>query len=208
MTNVPTGPLVSIIVPAHSEENNISDCLDSLLKLEYPPDGYEIIIVDDGSTDNTARIVREYEERYPNITLLTKPAGGKGSAVNLGSLQAHGKYISVIDSDTLPGGNYLVEMERCFAEDETVDVVTGRLYFANSKTMKTDTKTEAMVMAIMNKFIEAFIKRDLDSILALFTPDPDVVNIGTGVDERHIGLTGSKPSLNAISHSPRTHQYS
>ena len=61
--------------------------------------------------------------------------------------------------------------------------------------MKADAKTEAAVMAVMNKFIEAFEKRDLDSGLALFAPDPDVVFIGTGGDEKCIGLAEIKAEL-------------
>jgi uncharacterized protein (TIGR02246 family) len=56
------------------------------------------------------------------------------------------------------------------------------------KTMKADAKTEAEVMKVLNRFIEAFNKRDLDSGLELFAPDPDVVFIGTGGDEKSVGL--------------------
>ena len=61
--------------------------------------------------------------------------------------------------------------------------------------MKADPKTEAAVIAVMNKLIEAFEKRDLDSGLALFAPDPDVVFIGTGGDEKCIGLAEIKAEL-------------
>jgi len=61
--------------------------------------------------------------------------------------------------------------------------------------MKADTKTEAAVMAVMNQLIEAFTKRDLDGALALFAPDPDVVFIGSGVDEKCIGLAEVKAEL-------------
>ena len=54
--------------------------------------------------------------------------------------------------------------------------------------MKADPKTEAAAMKVMNQLIEAFTKRDLDGALALFAPDPDVVFIGSGADERCIGL--------------------
>lgn len=58
--------------------------------------------------------------------------------------------------------------------------------------MRADTKTEAAVMAVVNQLIEAFTKRDLDGALALFAPDPDVVFIGSGVDEKCIGLAEVK----------------
>ncbi len=61
--------------------------------------------------------------------------------------------------------------------------------------MKADPKTESAVMSLMKQFIEAFNKRDLDGGLALFAPDPDVVFIGTGGDEKCIGLAEIKAEL-------------
>ncbi len=58
--------------------------------------------------------------------------------------------------------------------------------------MKADPKTEAAVMNVMNQLIEAYAKRDLDAALALFAPDPDLVTIGTGRDEKRIGLAERK----------------
>jgi len=58
--------------------------------------------------------------------------------------------------------------------------------------MKADPKTEATVMNVVNQFTEAFAKRDLDAMLALYAPDPDVVVIGTGGDEKRIGLAEIK----------------
>ncbi len=61
--------------------------------------------------------------------------------------------------------------------------------------MKADAKTEAEVMAVLNQLIEAYKKQDLDGILALYAPDPDVVTIGTGVDEKRIGLVEKRAQL-------------
>jgi len=58
--------------------------------------------------------------------------------------------------------------------------------------VKADPKTEAAVMNVMNQFSEAFAKRDLDALLALYAPDPDMVVIGTGGDEKCIGLAEVK----------------
>lgn len=54
--------------------------------------------------------------------------------------------------------------------------------------MKADAKTEAAVMSIMNRLFEAYMSRDMDSVLSCHTPDPDLVAIGTGVDEKSLGL--------------------
>jgi len=58
--------------------------------------------------------------------------------------------------------------------------------------MKADPKTEAAVMNVLKQYVEAYAKRDLDGLLVLFAPDPDVVTIGTGVDEKRIGLAEKK----------------
>lgn len=61
--------------------------------------------------------------------------------------------------------------------------------------MKSDAKTEAEVMAVINRYNEAYAKRDVDGVLALFAPDPDVVIIGTGQDEKRIGLAEMRAQL-------------
>ena len=61
--------------------------------------------------------------------------------------------------------------------------------------MRADAKTEAMVMVVLNQLIEAYKKKDLDGALALYAPDPDVVTISTGVDEKRVGLVERKAQL-------------
>ena len=97
-------PHVSIIIPARDEEENISDCLDSLLKQDYP--NLEIIVVNDSSIDRTENVIKEYQKRYPkkiiSITLKSKPEDwiGKNWACYLGYLKSTGKILMFIDADT------------------------------------------------------------------------------------------------------------
>src|SRR3990167_6631377 len=65
-----TGPKVSVMVPARNEENNIAACLDSLLKQHYQ--NYEIIVLDDNSTDRTWRILLDYQKRHPDLLKIIK----------------------------------------------------------------------------------------------------------------------------------------
>ena len=89
--------LLSIAIPCYNSAGYMRKCIDSLL-----PGGedVEIIIVNDGSSDNTPDIAEEYRERFPGIIkVVNKENGGHGSAVNAGLEQARGLYFKVVDSD-------------------------------------------------------------------------------------------------------------
>lgn len=89
--------LLSIVVPSYNSQDYLHHCLDTLVQGGQE---VEVIVVDDGSTDNTAEIAREYCRRYPEIVRLEqKENGGHGSAVNRGLEVAVGKYFKVVDSD-------------------------------------------------------------------------------------------------------------
>ncbi|MBR1456804.1 MAG: glycosyltransferase [Oscillospiraceae bacterium] len=89
---------LSIIVPIYNVEKYLAACLDSLL---YPElDGYEIIAVNDGSTDASGEIAGQYAARYPSlIRTVTTPNGGLGQARNVGLELASGEYVMFVDSD-------------------------------------------------------------------------------------------------------------
>lgn len=99
-------PRVSIIVPARNEERNIRRCVTSLLEQEYP--AFEVIVVDDDSSDGTARILAEIAQTHPQrarlrvLRLCELPAGwaGKPHALHSGAQQAEGDYLLFTDADT------------------------------------------------------------------------------------------------------------
>ena len=91
--------LLTITIPVYNTEKYIKRCLDSLLVKEII-DELEIILVNDGSTDNSIEILNDYQRKYPkSIIVIDKPNGGHGSTVNAGLKKATGKYFKVIDSD-------------------------------------------------------------------------------------------------------------
>jgi len=91
--------ILSFIIPAYNAENYIGKCVDSLLGQKCFED-IEILVVNDGSTDNTEKIINSYVEKYgTNIRILNKKNGGHGSAINLGVQNIVGKYFRVIDAD-------------------------------------------------------------------------------------------------------------
>lgn len=91
---------LSIIVPAYNEEKRLPNSLPQIIKFvrdqDYP---IEVIVVDDGSTDRTAEIVKELQKEAAFVSLIQVEHGGKGHAVKAGMMQAKGEYLFLCDSD-------------------------------------------------------------------------------------------------------------
>jgi glycosyltransferase involved in cell wall biosynthesis len=88
----------SIIIPMYNASAYIAGCLDSLLHQTVPRDAYEVIVVDDASTDGSAELVRA---RYPGVRLIQTPANlGFAGAANLGAREARGKWVVFLNADT------------------------------------------------------------------------------------------------------------
>ena len=88
---------VSVIVPVYNSEKYIKKCLDSLINQSLKD--IEIILIDDGSTDNSLEIIKKYSNKYPNIKYKTKENEGQAVARNVGIDMATGEFISFVDSD-------------------------------------------------------------------------------------------------------------
>ncbi len=127
-------PLVSIIVPAYNEEVNAVGSLNNLLKTDYP--NFEIIFVDDGSKDATFEKVNTAFKDHPKMRVLTKPNGGKASALNYGILQSTAEFVVCIDADTKLLPNAVSLLMRHFdqqpgAEENTTGAVAGNVKVGN-----------------------------------------------------------------------------
>ena len=114
---------LSFIIPVYNVEKYIARCLDSVVTQNISPEDYEIIVVNDGSPDNSADIVRDYTNRYENIILVEKENGGLSSARNYGIEYCKGKYIWMIDSDDTIQENCLKELLQ-YAEANNLDFVS------------------------------------------------------------------------------------
>ncbi|MHB8652011.1 MAG: glycosyltransferase family 2 protein [Minisyncoccota bacterium] len=115
-------PRVSVIVPCWNEEKTIAGTIDSLLALDYPAPLLEIIVVDDGSTDGTAAILKRYALQNPQVTILTKENGGKHTALNLGIQHASGDIIGCLDADSFVNPEALHEVIKYFEDPKTMAV--------------------------------------------------------------------------------------
>jgi glycosyltransferase involved in cell wall biosynthesis len=110
------GPCVfSIIIPAFNEEKMIGRCLDSIARLDYPKDAFEVIVVDNGSTDQTVEIARSFGGRLA-ISVLVRPRVYISALRNAGASAAKGRIFAFLDADMLVPPDWLRQAETIFAQ--------------------------------------------------------------------------------------------
>lgn len=122
---------ISVIIPAYNAEKYLAKTLDSVVSQTLPLSEYEIIIVNDGSSDHTEDILNKYSNLYSNIIVINKENGGPSSARNAGLDIAHGEYIYFFDADDLLINTAL---ENLFsrAQEENADLVIGKYDVLNT----------------------------------------------------------------------------
>ncbi len=98
-----TLPTFSVVIPAHNEESTIINCVNSVANSDYPIYKLQIIVADDGSTDDTAKLLIQYQQENGHIPLkvITQPNAGKAHALNNAMANyATGKLIMCLDADS------------------------------------------------------------------------------------------------------------
>ena len=121
--------LLSICIPSYNVERYLSRCITSLV--DYDMAGYtEILVIDDGSVDNTAIIGKEFEKRYPGIVYLhSKENGGHGSTINYAMKIAKGKYFRVVDGDDWVDSRKLGELlKNILTKNIDADVISSNYH--------------------------------------------------------------------------------
>jgi cellulose synthase/poly-beta-1,6-N-acetylglucosamine synthase-like glycosyltransferase len=172
-------PPLSIIIPTFNEQHTIKKCIQSIISQNYP--NLKIIIVNDGSTDNTGNIVKQFVNK--NIRYIATENKGKASALNTGLKYVKTKFVGFIDSDTYLSENALKNMVGHLNQKTAGVIATIRPHSANS-IMETIQKIEYMVTAFTRKLM-AFV----DALY--FTPafaiyKTDVIKKIGGFDEGNI----------------------
>ena len=133
-------PKVSVIVPVYNVEKYIDKCLESLVNQTLKD--IEIIIVNDGSTDNSIKIVEEYKEKYKNkIIYLEKENGGLSDARNYGIQYAKGEYIAFLDSDDYVDRKMYEKLYNKAIENNS-DIVECDFYWKYTNKLILDTRNE------------------------------------------------------------------
>lgn len=130
-------PFVSIMVPAHNEGIVIVKTVEALLRLNYPHDRYEIIVINDNSSDNSADLLQGIQLKHPErlLTIINTDGitGGKGksNALNLGFKQAQGELIAIYDADNTPERNALQYLVAELTHDPSLGAVVGKFRTRN-----------------------------------------------------------------------------
>jgi glycosyltransferase involved in cell wall biosynthesis len=161
---------VSIIIPVYNCEKYIIKAIDSALDQSYK--NYEIIVVDDGSTDNTLNLITKYD----NITVLIKPNGGTASALNCGIRASKGNWIKWLSADDILYSRYLEVMMKCAINPDVI-------YYCNYERVMSDETT-------INHFIEPPIrdfksnKEQFDELMSYFYANGSSSLIHKSVFER------------------------
>lgn len=126
--------LISIIVPIYNVENYLQECLESILKQTYK--NFEVLLVDDGSTDNSANICKLYVEKDKRFKYFFKENGGLSSARNFGISNSKGEFLSFVDSDDIISNDFLETLYNNMINNEVKLSIVGYCNYYNNGTTK------------------------------------------------------------------------
>ena len=124
-------PEFSIVVPIYNVEGYLKKCLDSILNQTFVD--YEIILVNDGSTDKSLSIIKEYMSKYPDIKLINQENKGLSEARNAGLKEARGNYVLFVDSDDFIDKDLLLNLNDSIINNP--DLVRFQLRVVSDKTI-------------------------------------------------------------------------
>lgn len=113
--------LVSVVMPTYNDEPYLKKAIDDILKQSYK--NFELLIVNDGSTDNTCDILKEYEKKDRRIKVFNKENGGTGSALNLGFDNANGEFGTWVSSDDEKNPDFIESLVECLKRNRDVEFV-------------------------------------------------------------------------------------
>ncbi len=158
-------PGVTIIVPCWNEEETINKTVKSLLNLNYPKDKLKLLLVDDGSTDNTLNVLKKFE-KYSNVKIFHKENGGKHTALNLGIDNTETEFVGCLDADSVAHSESLVRIMSYFENNKEVMAVSPSIIVDNAKNFIQKAQRMEYYMAV-------YVKKMLGILGAIHvTPGP------------------------------------
>jgi len=139
-------PSMTVVVPAYNEEGYVSRTIASLLEADYPEGKKQIVVVDDGSTDDTYEEAQQYES--DTVTVVSKENGGKYSALNYGLLFSDTEIIVTVDADSIVETAALRDIVAPFEADPDVGAVASNVKIFNRDSLVTNCQTLEYVFGI------------------------------------------------------------
>lgn len=161
---------VSVIIPVFNSEKYIEECIESVYVQSFT--NYELIVVDDGSTDNSINVINSIKCKHPNMQVINKKNGGPGSARNVGLKASRGEYIYYLDSDDVLESNMLEICISKMKEHNTDLLVFQARIFGEIKGKDTNQYIYSGWCEDINKTItgDVFIEKYYRKIPLLNTP--------------------------------------
>ena len=149
-------PAVTIIMPIFNEEETVSKSINSLLNLNYPKDKVKILLVDDGSTDDTPNVLHKFAN-YPNIKIFHKKNGGKYTALNLGLEHLETDFVGGLDADSYVDKEALVRIMSCFEKDLSIMAVAPSVVVHNPRNFVQNAQNTEYNMGVYFKKMLGFL---------------------------------------------------
>jgi glycosyltransferase involved in cell wall biosynthesis len=125
----------TIVVPMFNEEDNVKKTATEIAKAMKGQEDWELILVDDGSTDQTLKVAKQLAQESKNICVVAHPKNyGRGKALRTGFAQAKGDFVATLDADLSYHPDYIPKMIEILQNEPDVDIVVGSPYMAGGKT--------------------------------------------------------------------------
>ncbi|NDV42742.1 glycosyltransferase family 2 protein [Flagellimonas sediminis] len=143
---------LSIIIPAYNSEAYIENCLSSILNQKLPKERYEVIVVNDGSTDATKEIVEDIAKQFGNINLINQENKGLGGARNIGFDISTGRYVYFLDADDYVASNTLGKLiDIALAHDLDILGFRSKKVMDGKASLSENIESEAPVIVITGR---------------------------------------------------------
>lgn len=155
--NFKMNKLISVIVPVYNSEKTIERCVNSLAA--QTDENFEVILINDGSTDKTEEILKDFCRKNKHFKLISKKNGGAAAARNTGIDKAEGEYICFVDSDDIASPNYLKHLRSMMTDG--VDVACAK-YARNKKSDFEEIKDDKNILSNQDA-INALLRMEIDN---------------------------------------------
>lgn len=144
-------PPITVIIPAYNEEESIGKTIESVLALDYPKGKLDVIVVNDGSKDNTAKIAKKYPAK-----LIDKKNSGKANSLNVAIKEAKGELVAVMDADSYVSKSALLRMVGYF-EEQDVAAVTAAMKVWKPKSFVGRLQRGEYLLNAFQKKLQSFV---------------------------------------------------